>query len=128
MNMESEAEAFACVAVMVAGADGIGTAEEGHYLFDTMSKHPVFRDLEPAAFTDVLSRASRHVYAFGRAADGRLSDEGVSTILDQVRTILSADLCEQAVQMAFDLARADEMAEEEESLMQRLRRALLTEA
>ncbi len=128
MSMESEAEAFACVAVMVAGADGIGTAEEGHYLFDTMARHPLFRDLDQASFTDVLSKASRHVYAFGRAADGRLSDEGVSSILNQVRAILSAELCQQALQMAFDLARSDEMAAEEESLMERLRQALLPTA
>jgi len=128
MQIETNAEAFACLAVMMAGADGIGTTEESHFLFDTLAELPVFEGLDQAEFTMVLSEANRRVYGFAKPDDGRITEEGVSDILGRVRDALSPELRAEAVQMALDLARSDEMSPEEEALMERVRNELLPQA
>jgi tellurite resistance protein len=128
MKMETNAEAFACLAVMMAGADGHGSMEESEFIFDTMAEMPVFEGLDQAGLLMVLSEANRRVYSFAKADDGRVSDEGISTILTQVRDKLTPALRAEAVQMALDLARADDLSPEEEMLMARMRSALLPQA
>jgi len=123
--MHTEAEAFACVAVMMAAADGVGTLEESHYLFDTMADIPVFRDLDAEGFLMVLAEANRRVFSSPRTEDGRLTEDGVAAVLHQVRDALSPSLRAEAVRVALELAGADEVSAEEAALMERLRRELL---
>lgn len=128
MRKKTEAEAFACLAVMVAAADGVGTVHEGHFLFDRMARLPVFEGLDAVGFTTLLSEASRHVVSFARPDDGALSDEGISILLREVRGSLSPELRQQALLMARDLARADDVSREEEALLERIRQELLLPA
>jgi hypothetical protein len=125
MQMQTEAEAFACLAVLMAAADGVGTLDEGHYLFDTMARLPVFEGLDGTGFTAVLSEANRRVFSADRVDDGRVTDDGISSLLTQVRETLSPELRRQAAQMALELSRADEVSREEEVLMDRIRQELL---
>ena len=121
METQTEAEAFACVAVMMAAADGIGTLEEGHYIFDTLANLPVFENLDAAGFRTVLSDANRRVSSFAHVDGGSITEEGIASLLGQIREALSPDLRTQVVQMAFDLARSDDVSREEEELMKRIR-------
>jgi hypothetical protein len=125
MQTQTEAEAFACLAVMMAAADGVGTLDEGHYLFDTMARLPVFDGLDATGFMALLAEANRHVVSFARVEDGNITEEGISSLLSQVRETLSPELRQQAAQMALDLARADEVSQEEEALLDRIREELL---
>jgi len=126
--MQTKAEAFACVAVMMAAADGVGTLEEGHYIFDTLANLPVFENLDPAGFRTLLGEANRRVSTFADPEGGGITEEGVASLLGEIRQALSPDLCAQAVQMALDLARSDEVSREEEALMDRIREELLPQA
>jgi hypothetical protein len=128
MQTQTEAEAFACLAVMMAAADGVGTLDEGHYLFETMVRLPVFEGLDAASFMTLLSEATRHVVSFARPDDGAITEEGISSLLREVRDSLSPELRRQALLMARDLARADDVSREEEALLERIREEFLPPA
>ena len=125
MSMKTEADAFACLAVLVAGIDGLGTMEEREFLFGTLAGLPPFKSLDRSQFSTLLSDASGWVYDARRGTDGGLTDEGVSDLLDQICERVSPERHAQAFQMAMDLARADDLAGEEQRLVDRLRTRLL---
>ena len=125
MTMRTEADAFACLAVLVAGIDGLGTMEERDFLFGTFASLPLFEDLDRNQFAALLSDASARVHAASPSKNGVLTDEAISELLDQICARLSPGLRSQAFDLAMGLASSDRMEVSEQRLMDKLRTHLL---
>jgi uncharacterized tellurite resistance protein B-like protein len=121
MNIETTADAFAVLAALVVGADAVGTFTERRYLFEEMRGMKVFSDLDRAAFTRLISDRTSEVCSTYPTADGRVSDEGVETLLGQIAARLDPELRLEAFRMAAGLARSDGMDPHEDKLLGRVR-------
>lgn len=120
MKIETEADACAALAVLIAGADGLGTLEEGAFLHDNVAEMPPFADLDGDGFARLMSDAAEWIWtSFPRDAD-RLSDDAIGAVLAQISRAIGPELRADALRMAVDLARADGISREERLLVRRL--------
>jgi tellurite resistance protein len=124
MIIETRAGAFAAVATLVVGADRMATEEERGFIFGRMTALPAFENLDDGAFMQLLADTTEEVCTSFPCADGRVTDEGVSQVLDVVKGILTPEQKQEAFRMAVDLARADGMVADERSLLNQLRDGL----
>lgn len=124
MKIENATDAFAALAVLIVGADGVGTTEERQFLYGALAALPMFRDLDASQFAVLLSDTTDRVCSSLPTEDGWVTEEGVLSVLRQIRQTLSPELRERALQMATDLAGSDEISVEEDALLQHVRREL----
>lgn len=124
MNIETPADAFAALAVLVLGADRVGTFEERRFLFERLAGHRVFQDLDREAFgTFITETTDRVCDAF--PTDGmRVTEEGVSEAVELIADVLGPELRDEAFRMAVDLARIDGMVLSEETVLERVQEGL----
>jgi tellurite resistance protein len=124
MKIETPADAFAALAVLVVGADQVGTLEERRFLFERLSAHSVFGDLDGEAFAALVGDTTEQLHTSLPTADGRVTDEGVSRAVGMIAGALTPELCTEAFRMAVDLARIDGMVRPEEAMLERVRDGL----
>jgi hypothetical protein len=120
MTVDTPATAFAAVAVLMVGADKVGTMEEHDFIFGKMSGLDVFAGMDEGAFNQLITKTTDEVCASYPLDGLRVTDEGVDSLARSIRDALTPDLCVQAVQMAVDLASVDGMTSEEERLVVQL--------
>lgn len=113
MNIETPAEAFAAIAAVVIGADGIGTDAERRYLLEELPRFDVFEDMDAGSF-DVLIRTVCDTVWTTLPNDGsRITAEGLEMLIDACRDVLGPDQLVEACGMAESLADVDERSAEE---------------
>lgn len=120
MKLETPAEACAALAVLIAGADSVGTLDEGRYLYDRIAAMPVFAGLDRERFTGLMDEATEWVWSTFPTAGGTLTDDGVADLVNRIGLALPRDMRVDTLRAAVGLARADGMAPEEEALLGRL--------
>jgi tellurite resistance protein len=119
-KIETPAEACAALALLVAGADDVGTMEEGRFLFDTIANLPMFAGLDHDGFGQLMSDTAEWVWTSYASDDNLISDEGLAELLDMICGALPQELRVETLQAAVGLARSDGMVEPEKVLLQRL--------
>ena len=124
MIIQTPAGAFAAVATLVVGADRMATEEEREFIFGRMHALKVFGELNDRAFMKLLGDATDEVCTKFPCEDGRVTDEGVSQVLDVVSGTLTPELRKEAFRMAVDLASSDGTVKEERTLLDQLRSGL----
>jgi tellurite resistance protein len=124
MKIDNETDAFAALAALVVGADGVGTQQEREFLHGTMAGLPMFQALDANQFQKLLADTTQRVFSSLPTEDGRVTEEGISAVLRQIREMLSPELQARALEMAVGLAGSDEISAEEDALIERLRREL----
>lgn len=120
MRIETPAEACAALAVLIVGADDVGTAEESRFLFETVAALPIFEGLDRPQFTKLMADATEGVWSSVPIDGTRLSDKGVSDLVRRICEALPSELRTEAFKGAVGLARADGISGEEALLLERL--------
>ena len=92
MKIETPADAFAAAAVLMVGADRVGTPEERHFIFDRMSTLQVFHDMNAGSFMSLIARTTDDLVRAYPVTDARLSDESVAAITESIGAVLDAEL------------------------------------
>ena len=77
-----------------------------------------------AEFSKLLGKVTDAVYAELPTQDGAISAAGIDTLLAEAKKALSPDLRRTLIATAGDLIDADGADEEEEALVEKIRRAL----
>ena len=124
IKFENPAEAFAAVATVVIAADRVTTLDERESLFARMRATEVFRSYDLAAFTRLLEDDVERVYGILPSDGSSITEQGVDTIVQAARDVLSPELRAGAYRMAVGLAHADRLRETERSLLEQLQRGL----
>ena len=122
MNIETPADAFAALAVLVLGADRVGTFEERRFLFERLADHEVFEGLDRDAFGTFMAETTDRVCAAFPTDGMRVTDEGVSEAVALIADVLNPELRSEAFRMAVDLARSDGMVLSEETVLERVQK------
>lgn len=120
MKLDTPAQACAAMAVLMAGADEIGTMEERRYLFDTIAAHPVFADLDRAGFRKLMQETTDWIWSSFPTEGAHVAEEGISAIVALIRDVVPVEYREDAIRAAVGLADADGVTSEEASLIERL--------
>jgi tellurite resistance protein len=118
-RIRTPADACAALAVLVVGADDVGTMAEGKYLFDTIAHLPVFEGMDTVGFGGLLAETAEWIWS-SYAADNHISDEGLTELLDMVCLALPREVRAVTLRAVVGLAKADGMVEPEEALLRRL--------
>lgn len=119
-RIQTPADACAVLALLVVGADDVGTMAEGRFLFDTIANLPMFEGLDHSSFGALMAETAEWVWSSYASDDNRISDEGISELLDMVCCALPEELRAETLRAAVGLAKADGMVEPEEILLKRL--------
>jgi tellurite resistance protein len=120
MKLDTPARACAAMAVLIAGADEVGTMEESRFLFETVAAQPVFVDLDRAGFKKLMEETTEWIWSSFPTEGGHVAEEGVTQIVGLISRALPVEHREDALKAAVGLARADGITSEEESLLARL--------
>jgi len=123
-RIESPAEAYAALAILMAGADGMGSLEEGRFITQRARAFPVFADLDATAFSELLEHMTEEVWPSLAARGDGFDEEALDGLIDRIRDVLPDDLRRDALRMASDLAWVDGYSYAEHALLQRLRAGL----
>ncbi len=124
MKIETPADAFAALAVLVLGADRVGTFEERRFLFERLSAHSVFGDLDGEGFGTLVRDTTEKVCTSFPTDEGRVTDAGVSEAVGMIAGSLTPELRTDAFRMAVDLARIDGIVRPEEAVLEIVRAGL----
>ena len=124
MIIQTPAGAFAAVATLVVGADRMATEEERDFIFGRMHALKVFGEMNDRAFMKLLGDTTDEVCTKFPCEDGKVTDEGVSQVLDVVSGTLTPELRREAFRMAVELAGTDGTVKEERTLLDQLRNGL----
>lgn len=119
-KIETPADACAALALLIAGADNIGTIEEGRFLFGAIADMPIFADLDRDRFAGLMADTAEWIWTSYASDDNRITDEGISELIDLIAAALPGEHRVDAVRAAVGLARSDGMVEPEEALLRRL--------
>ena len=107
MIIDDPATAFTAVAVLMVGADRVGTFEEHRYIVDTMSALGPFEGMDRDSFAQLLRDTTDEVCRAYPTDGVRIADAGVSSLTAAVSDALTPELRVEALKMAADLARAE---------------------
>ena len=120
MKMETPAEACCALAVLIVGADGVGTTQESRFLFETMAALPMFHELDETRVAELMSDATDWVWSSFPHHGSRMTDEGVSDLLRLICEALPREARAEPFRAAVGLAQSDGVSPEEGLLLERL--------
>ncbi len=118
------AEAFAAVAAVVIGADGVGTMEEQRALFGRVKDLAVFKDRSEEDFRALVGNVTDRVFGELAQESSELRPEAIEQLATASKAVLSAEQQKAAYQMAVELAEADGQSAEESALLGQLKKSL----
>lgn len=121
MKIETPAEAFAAIAAVMVGADGIGTDAEREFLLHRLSRWRVFQDMEAVPFEGLLERVCDAVWASLPNDGVRITQDGLEDLIQACGRVLDPALRAEACTMAEALADVDQRTTEEQEVVGRLR-------
>ncbi len=123
-NVESPAEAYAAVSLLVAGSDGVGTLEERQFLFDMLGETTVFSDYDSerlgALFGTLIARMYDHLPVEGVG----LTEEAADILCASAKAQLDLGQCEDLFALAARVACCDAIEENERAMLTRIAAAL----
>jgi len=119
-RIQTPADACAVLALLVVGADDVGTMAEGRFLFDTIASLPMFEGMDHSGFGALMAETTEWVWSSYASDENKISDEGIEELLDMVCAALPEDLRAETLRAAVGLAKADDMVEPETRLLERL--------
>lgn len=119
--LDSQAEAYASVALLVAGADGVGTTDERKFLFDVLrDNYAPFADYDLEAIGELLGRVAGRMF-------GELPNNGAQFDISAIDSICSAVLKKvsetdrsEIFEMALKVACCDGLEKTEHALLLRI--------
>jgi len=116
-NFESPAEAYAAIALLVVGADGVGSSEERAFLFGEFGTARVFEGQDAEDFATLLGKLAGRMY--DEAADHGTpgSVESVSEVCAGAREVLDEGECQELFSLAVDVAYSDGMHVRERAIL-----------
>lgn len=120
MKIETEADACAALAVLIASADGHGTPQESNFLYDTVADMPPFAGMDRDGFVRLMSDAADWMWTSLPREGNRLTDDAVGQVLEGIRGAIEPGRREPALEMAVGLACVDGVSREERVLLVRL--------
>lgn len=122
--LDSPAEAYAAVSLVVVGADGLGTMEERRFLFDELGSLDVFVGHDAESFGALLGALMGRMFT-------DLSDDGISLNADATdqlcagaRDVLDTRQRGELFSAAVNLACADGLADAERTVLMKLAKGL----
>jgi hypothetical protein len=121
MTIDNPATAFTAVAVLMVGADRVGTFDEHRFILDTMSGLGPFEGMDRDHFKQLVRDTTDEVCRAYPTDGVRIADAGVSSLAQAVSGALTPELSMEALKMAADLARADGINPAELKLLEQLR-------
>ena len=124
LKFEKNTEAFLAVLAVVLGADNVGSLEERDVLYKKVKAIPLFGNPSMPEFSKLLGKVTEAVYSQLPTQDGAISAAGVDTLLAEAKNALTPDLRKTLIATASDLIDADGANEEEEALVEKIRRVL----
>ena len=119
LRIDTAAEACAALAVMIVGADELGTLEERDYLFDKVAGLPIFGGIDRGKFAKLMADTTAGLYA-SPAGGQRMSSEDVGRVVLMIREALPPEQRVEVLEVAVGLAQADGVVSLEALLLQRL--------
>ncbi len=123
-GIRTPADACAALAVLMAGADGMGSMEEGRFIMERARAFPVFADLDASAFSDLLAHMTDAVWPSLAVPAGEFDEEALTGLIGRIREMLPEELRRDALRMATDLAWVDGYSNAEHALLGKLRNEL----
>ena len=124
ISFVDEKEAIAAVAVVIAGADGVGTLAERTSLFDQLGALGAFSSLDAEAVGTLVGSVTDKLWSnLEVTGSGALASNSVNSVFSSAAGVLSADLRQQTYDFAATLVSADEAVQTEASSLQSLRAA-----
>jgi hypothetical protein len=123
-GIETPAEAYAALAALMVGADGLATMEEGRFLWERARVLPVFAGLDEAGFSHLVRDVTDRVWSTPPVLAGVFDDEALTGLIGGIRDALPEDLRVDALRMVSDLAWVDGYNFPEHALLERLRAGL----
>jgi hypothetical protein len=120
LRIDTAAEACAALAVMIVGADDLGTLEERDFLFDRVAGLPIFGGIDRAQFAQLMADTTAGLYATPTAGGQRMSSEDVGQVVLMIREALPPAQRVEALEVAVGLAQVDGVVSLEALLLQRL--------
>jgi len=118
-RIRTPADACAALAVLVIGADDVGTMAEGRFLFDTIAHLPVFEGMDTRGFGGLMAETAEWIWS-SYAKDGHISDVDLTELLDMICLALPREVRAVTLRAVVGLAKTDGMVEPEEMLLRRL--------
>jgi hypothetical protein len=128
IEFEDPTEAFAAVATVVIATDELGTMNERDFLFEQVKNLDMFNSYDQAEFTKLLGDAIEKVYETLPLDGLSITEQGIESLVQAIREVLRPELRVQAFKMAFGLARADKLCDEEKTMLEQLQRGLAIDA
>jgi len=123
-KVESPAEAYAAVSLLVVGADGVGTLEERQSLFEQLGKAAVFSDYDSERLGALLGTLTARMYD-DLPNDGiSLTGDAIDILCTGCRAQLDLGQCGDLFALAADIACSDEIEERERVMLTRIAAAL----
>jgi len=125
LKFAKNTEAFLAVLAAVLGADNVGSLEERDVLYKKVKAIPLFGNPSMPEFSKLLGKVTDAVYSELPTQDGGgISAAGIDTLLAEAKKALTPDLRKTLISTASDLIDADGADEEEEALVEKIRRVL----
>jgi hypothetical protein len=124
IKLQRPTEAFAALAWVVCTADKLGSVEERDFLYEQVRNLEIFKGHDRIEFQYLLGATFIKVFQTHPGGESSLTEQGVDSLIQAVNATLSPELRVEAFRMAIGLARADELCDAEEALLEQLRRGL----
>ena len=127
-SVESPAEAYAAVSLLVAGSDGVGTLEERQFLFDMLGKNTVFSDYNSERLGALFGTLIARMYDDLPIDGVSLTEEAADILCVSARAQLDLGQCGDLFALAVSVACCDAIEENERAMLARIAAALGIEA
>ena len=124
IKFEKPSEAFAAVITIIVAADKLGTMDERDFIFDQVKNINVFENYSQAEFAKLLEDSNQRVYETLPMDGVSFTRQGIESLAEAAREVLSLELRVEVFRMAAQLVRADKLSDEEETMLKKLQRGL----
>ena len=117
-------EAFAAVAWVVSTADKFGSMEERDFLYEQVQGLEVFEHYGLIEFQNLLGASFNRVFQTLPHDDYSVTKQGVESLSRAINEVLNPELRVEALKMAVGLANADNLCDEEKTMLEQLQHGL----
>lgn len=117
MHFSNESEALLALVSVILSADEVGTIPERKYLFDHVGTQKPFSDLDPRAFSHMVSNVNEQLFGESTTDNILMRPSGIAEFSAAVKACLSPERINPAFHIACEIACADELIPVEQNLL-----------
>ena len=117
-------EAFAAVFWVVCTADKLGSMEERDFLYEQVQGLKVFENYGLVEFQNLFGATFNRVFQTLPHDDYSVTKQGVEILIQAFNGVLNPELRVEALKMAVGLANADNLCDEEKTMLEQLQHGL----